>query len=70
MIFSSKAVNPDISRNTFVHLQGTPGRSCTPVPQAPDNAANGRMHFAPRVKIFQASFYLNKGNKVYLLFLG
>jgi len=40
------------------------------VPQAPDNAANERMHFAQRVKIFQAFLVFNRGDKVYFRFLG
>ena len=45
-------VSPHFSRVAYVHLQGIQGRSCTLVPQASDNAANGRMRLAQRVNIF------------------
>ena len=62
-------VNPDFSRIAYVHLQGIQGRSRTWVPQVPDNAANGRMRFAQRVKIFQAFRFFDQGDKVAPLFL-
>jgi len=45
--------NPDISRVRGVHLQGIQGRSRSRLLQALDNAANGRLGLARRVKIFE-----------------
>jgi hypothetical protein len=49
------AINPDISRDRGVHLQGIQGRCCSKLLQALDNAANGRLSLARRVKIFEKS---------------
>jgi len=48
-----KDANPDISRVRGVHLQGIQGRSRSRLLQALDNAANGRLALARRVKIFE-----------------
>jgi len=45
--------NPDISRVRGVHLQGIQGRSRSRLLQILDNAANGRLGLARRVKIFE-----------------
>ena len=45
--------SPDIARLRGVYLRGIEGRSCTHVPQAPYNKANGRLGVAQRVKIFR-----------------
>ena len=44
---------PDISRVRGVHLQGIQGCSRSRLLQALDNAANGRLELARRVKIFE-----------------
>ena len=46
-------ISPDISRVRGVHLQGIQGRSRSKLLQALDNAANGRLGFARRVKILE-----------------
>jgi hypothetical protein len=48
-----KVFIPDISRERGVHLQGTQGRSRSKLLQSHDNAANGRLGHARRVKIFE-----------------
>jgi len=45
--------NPDISRVRGVHFQDIQGRSRSRLLQALDNAANGRLGLARRVKIFE-----------------
>ena len=45
--------SPDISRVRGVHLQGIQGRRCSCLPQVPDNAVNGRLGLARRVKNFE-----------------
>jgi len=46
-------ISPDISRVRGVHLQGIQGQSRSRLLQALDNAANGRLALARRVKIFE-----------------
>jgi hypothetical protein len=43
---------PNILRMRGVHLQGTQGRSRSKLLQALDNAANERLAYARRMKIF------------------
>jgi len=46
-------LSPDIARVRVVHLQGIQGCSRSRLLQALDNAANGRLGHAHRVKIFE-----------------
>jgi hypothetical protein len=48
-----KRNSPDIARDRGVHLQGIQGHSRSKLLQALDNAANGRVGNARRVKIFE-----------------
>jgi len=48
-----ETISPDISRVRGVHLRGIQGRSRSRLLQALDNAANGRLGLARRVKIFE-----------------
>ena len=47
-----KTANPNVSRVRGVHWQGFRGTAVQVLPQAPDNAANGHLGLARRVKIF------------------
>jgi len=48
-----KVFIPDISSVRGVHLQGTQGRSRSRLLQSHDNAVNGRLGPARRVRIFE-----------------
>jgi len=52
-VLHTQIVSPDISRVRGAHLQGIQGRSRSKLLQALDNAANGRLVHARRVKIFE-----------------
>jgi hypothetical protein len=54
----------DISRVRGVHLQDIQGRSRSRLLQALDNAANGRLGLARRVKIFGTNYHLTTRSKI------
>ena len=56
--------SPDISRMRGVHLQGIRGCSRSRLLQALDNAANGRLGFARRVKYNSVSCHFTAGNTI------
>jgi len=53
LLTSFSKVSLDISRVRDVHLQGIQGGSRSRLLQSLDNAANGRLELALRVKIFK-----------------
>jgi len=57
---------PDISRARDAHLQGIQGRSRSKLLQVLDNAANGRLGHARRVKIFEKLNYKIFGTNSFL----
>ncbi len=57
---------PDISRVRGVHLQGIQGHSRSRLLQALDNAANGRLALARRVKNFEKLSKKNFGKNCHL----
>jgi len=57
---------PNISRVRDVHWQGFRGAAVLLLPQAPDNAANGHLGLARRVKIFLLSWKSVQVTKGYL----
>jgi hypothetical protein len=58
--------NLDISRVGGFHRQGIQGHSCTWVPQGLDNAADGSLQLARRVKTFWHLLGGCRGNELYL----
>jgi len=64
-LFRAIRVNPHFSRAAFGHLQCIQGRSFTLVPQAFDNAANGRLRFALGVNVFSIFYPIVGGQNVH-----